>query len=138
MARIEWVEQRLQNWARWRLCEGAGVLGYAAVNYADAVNGGRRGYVEAAIPISDVDASETDQAIRRLHPPGLALTVEEVYVGQGGIRDKALRLCCTEGTVHARIDQAHRQLATDLAAAQARRRAERERVEALQRRNRPE
>jgi len=43
MARIDWVETRLQNWARWRLARGGdGQLGYAAVSLADA-DGGRSG-----------------------------------------------------------------------------------------------
>lgn len=136
VARIEWVEHRLQNWARWTLAAGSGGLGYARVDLADA-DAGRDGYVEARIPISDVEAAETDQAIGRLTPPGLALTVREVYVGPGGIKDKARRLCCAEATVHARIGQAHLQLARDLAERQRVREAERRRVELLQQGVRP-
>lgn len=132
MARIEWVEHRLQNWARWQLCRGGGVLGYAQVQLASGVNAGRDGYVTAAIPISDVEASETDTAIGRLNPPGLALTVREVYAGAGGLRDKAQRLCCSEATVHARVDQAHKQLAAFFLDAEQRRKVERARVEQLQ------
>lgn len=131
MARIEWIEHRLQNWARWRLSQGRGALGYAAVNLADA-DAGRDGYIEASIPISDVEASETDQALQRLNPPGLALTVVEVYTGRGGIKDKARRLCCAEVTIYARIDQAHRQLAELLNERRRVRDAERARVEKLQ------
>lgn len=132
MSRIEWVEFRLQNWARWQLCRGGGALGYAQVQLASGANAGRDGYVTAVIPISDVEASETDTAIGRLNPPGLALTVREVYAGIGGLRDKARRLCCSEATVHARIGQAHKQLATMFLDAEQRRRAERARVEQLQ------
>ena len=32
MARIDWIEQRLQNWVRWKLALGGGALGYASVN----------------------------------------------------------------------------------------------------------
>lgn len=132
MARIEWIEHRLQNWARWKLAAGGGALGYASVSMAEA-NADRDGYVEAAIPISDVEASETDEAIQRLNPPGLRLTIVEVYTGRGGIKDKARRLCCGEATVHARVDQAHRQIAEHLNDRKRRRDAERARVEALQR-----
>lgn len=136
MARIEWVEHRLLNWARWKLCQGSGMLGYAAVNLAES-SSGRDGYVEARIPISDVDATETDQCISQLNPPGLALTVREFYLGRGGIKDKARRLCCAEATVYARVDQAHRQLSTLLADRQRRRDVERERIEAVQQSVRP-
>lgn len=131
MARIEWIEHRLQNWARWKLCQGAGALGYASVNLADA-DAGRDGYAEARVPVSDVEAAETEQAIQHLNPPGLALTVREVYLGRGGIKDKARRLCCAEATVHARVDQAHRQMQAWLADRQRQRDAERRRVERLQ------
>lgn len=130
MARIEWVEHRLQNWARWRMCRGAGMLGYARADLASGQTG-RDGFVEASIPISDVEASETDQAIQRLNPPGLALTLVEVYCGRGGLKDKARRLCCSEVTVHARVDQAHRQLVRLLDEARKARESERQRVEAL-------
>lgn len=136
MARIEWIEQRLQNWARWKLARGGGALGYAQVNLADA-DAGRDGYIEARIPTSDVEAAETDQAVARLNPPGLALTVREVYVGAGGIKDKARRLTCGVATVYARVEQAHRQLASDLSDKARRREVERERVEALQAGTRP-
>lgn len=136
MARIEWVEHRLLNWARWKLCRGSGMLGFAKVNYAEA-SSGRDGYVDARIPISDVDADETDQCIGQLNPPVLAETVSRFYLDPGGIKDKARRLCCAEATVYARVDQAHRQLGTLLAERQRRREAERQRIEAVQQSVRP-
>jgi hypothetical protein len=136
VARIEWIEQRLQNWARWTLNRGGGALGFAAVDLADS-DAGRDGYAEAAIPTSDVEAAETDDAIARLYPGGLALAVREFYVGRGGVKDKALRLCIGESTLYARVDQAHRQLAEHFLAQQDRQRAERARVEAMQTSVRP-
>lgn len=136
MARIEWVEYRLLNWANWKLSRGGGVLGYASVNLANP-DGGRDGYVEARVPISDVDADEVERAIGQLNPPGLALTVREVYAGPGGIRDKARRLCCAEATVYARIDQAHVQLARLLSDQQRLRAQARRDVERLQQQARP-
>jgi len=131
MARIDWVDQRLQNWARWKVQRGGGVLGYAQVQLS-AANSGRDGYVSSAIPTSDVEASETDCEVNRLSPPGLMLTVTEHYVGRGGIKDKLLRLCCAEQTYHKRIDQAHQQMAARFLETHARQRDERYRVEALQ------
>lgn len=136
MPRIDWVEQRLQNWARWVLMQGSGALGFARVNLEDA-DMPREPWAEAPIPTNDVEASDTEEAVRKLNPPGLALTVREFYLGRGGIKDKCRRLCCGESTVYARIDQAHRQLADLLLADQQRRKSERARVEALQASVRP-
>jgi len=128
MARIDWIEQRLQNWARWVLTR-RGELGFQS---SDTMRpGGTGGYRQAAIPIADAEASDTDEAIRRLYPGGLALAVQEFYTGQGGIADKAGRLHCGESTLHKRIDDAHRQLAEHFLAQQDRAKAERARVEAL-------
>ncbi len=132
MARIDWIEQRLQVWARWVLTRGGGgVLGYAGVNLADS-DAGRSGYASAAVPLLEAEAADTDAAVQQLTPTGLRLTVAEYYAGRGGIADKAARLCCAEATVYARLDQAHRQLAAHFVALSARRKEERARVEALQ------
>lgn len=136
MARIEWVDERLQNWARWKIARGAGELGYAGGDLG-GTNGGRSGYITAAVPILDAEASATDDAVWRLHPGGLALTVHAFYCGPGGHKDKALLLCCSVPAMYARIDQAHRQLADHFLAQQDRQRAERARVEKLQIRSFP-
>ena len=129
MARIEWVEQRLQNWSRWRLTRGCGVLGYASVNLLAAAMPRDRD-VEAPVPTSDVDAREIDDAVQLL-PSELKATVLEVYVGDSGLRDKMRRLHVSEATLHARIGRAHRLLADHLMARQDRLRDERKRVESL-------
>jgi hypothetical protein len=134
MARIEWIEQRLLNWARWRVAErGGGALGYAAVRLGDA-DGGRSGYITASIPISDVEAAATDDAVQGLSPRRLGLTLVVVYCGSGGMAEHAAQLACSVVTVYARVDQAHQLLAQHFRAADAGRKAERVRVEALQRR----
>lgn len=131
MARIDWIELRLQNWARWVLAR-RGELGFQSSDTMRA--GGTAGYRQAAIPIGDAEASDTDQAIRRLYPGGLALAVHEFYTGQGGVADKAARLCIAESILYRRIDQAHAQLAEHFLAKQDKAKAERARVEALARR----
>lgn len=132
MARIDWIEQRLQNWARWSLMRGSGVLGYSAVDLSDPTPGIRDPYAQAPIPTNEIEASETDDAVQRL-PGDLKRTVIEVYVGPGGLRQKLARLCCAERTLHDRVDRAHRLLADHFLAQQDRAKAERERVELLQR-----
>lgn len=131
MPRIDWVEERLQNWALWWLGR-RGELGYGSSNPLGAGGGG--GYREATVPIMDAEASNTDEAIGRLSPPGLALTVREFYAGAGGIADKAQRLACSEATIHRRVEQAHAQLAEDFRGQRERAQAERARVERLQQR----
>ena len=133
MARREWIEQRLRNWAAWKLGGGGGdVLGFSAVSLSDA-DAGRSGYVTAAVPILSAEAAETDDALQRLQPRGLYLTVVEFYTGSGTVRDKAGRLACAEATLYRRIEQVHDQLAAHFLAQQDKRKAERARVEALQR-----
>lgn len=129
MARIEWIEQRLLNWARWRLGRSSGALGYAAVALG-AANGGRGGYVEAPIPTNECEAAETDDAVARL-PSALKATVIEQYTGEGGERDHVARLCCGRATLYARIDQAQRLLADHFEARRQERLRERRRVETL-------
>lgn len=136
MARIDWIEERLQNWALWKVARGAGEMGFAAADLGGS-NGGRSGYVTAAVPILDAEAAATDDAVNRLSPGGLCLTVTAFYCAPGGHKDKADLLCCSVATMYARVDQAHRQLADHFLAQQDRQKAERARVEALQRRSFP-
>jgi hypothetical protein len=130
MARREWIEHRLLNWARWKLRDGGGALGYASVNLASPTAGIREPYAEVPIPISDIEASCTDDAVNKL-PGECKATVIEVYTGPGGEADHMRRLCCGKSTMHARIDRAHRLLADHFTAQQDRQRAERARVEQL-------
>lgn len=131
MPRRDWIEERLQNWARWKLGGGGDDnLGYNGVRPGDA-DGGRSGYITAAVPLLSAEAAETDTAVQLLYPGGLRLTVIEFYVGTGNVRDKAERLVCAVPTLYRRIEQAHDQLAEHWLAHQDKRKAERLRIEAL-------
>ena len=132
MARIDSVEFRLLNWARWKAGAGGGRLGYSSVNLANPTPGVRDPYSEAPIPVSDMEASETDDAVQLL-PGELRATVIEFYTGVGGEADHLRVLCCARATMHARISRAHRMLSEHFAAKDDRQRRERERVETLQR-----
>lgn len=127
MAKIDWIDQRLNNWARWRLAAGSGSM--ASVNLEEA-GMPRDPYADKPIPISDCEASETEEAVQRL-PGDLRVTVLEYYIGPGGMRHKLARLCCTEPTLYARIGRAHRQLADHFMAKRDKAKAERERIEKL-------
>ena len=134
MARVDDVERRLLNWVRWRAGSGSGGMGFARSDMA--AGPGRDGYRESVIPTVDCEAEETDRAVMAL-PSELRATVESFYLGRGTILDKANRLCCRVPTVYARIDRAHRVMQAWLADLVAARKAQRERVEALQRQARP-
>ena len=75
MARIEWVKQRLENWALFKAREAGGGLGFASQSsFLGEADSSR--YRESRIPIDDVDASVTDEAVESLVDPpadGVAL-----------------------------------------------------------------
>lgn len=133
MARIESIEFRLINWARWKAGAGGGRLGYSGINLANPTPGVRDPYAAAPVPTNDIEASETDQAVLLL-PGDLRATVIEYYTGTGGEADHLRILCCARATMHARIDRAHRLLAEHFAAQDDRQRQQRDRIELLQRR----
>ena len=132
MARIDWIEYRLLNWARWKLQADRNPLGHATVNLQVPVVDGGSGYDDAPIPTNAIEAGETDAAIKRLQPPELARTLNVYYVGGGTIKRMCVQLGCAEATLHSRIERAHQQLARYFSERQAVSRQERARVEALQ------
>lgn len=135
MARIDWIEQRLQNWVRWKLARGGGALGYASVNLENAEMP-REPYADAPIPTSDIDGSELDDAIERL-PAELKATLYAWYLSTLTLRERLRRLCIAESTLHHRVGKAHRLLADHFLARQDRQKAERARVEGLRDARRP-
>lgn len=133
MARIEWIEQRLLNWAQWRIRGGSsGALGYAAVDLGAADNGGRGGYVEAAVPVVEVDAELTERAVRALQDDQRR-AVQAWYLRSGGKDQAAVRAGCSASTMFARIEVAHVRLAAWFTERADAAKVERRRVEALQR-----
>jgi hypothetical protein len=137
MGRIEDMERRLQNWARWKFGAGAGALGYARVNPATVLGADRSQIDEARIPTVDCEAEETNQAIVQL-PSELRATVEVVYVGAGSMAQKARRLAVTPATVDQRVWRAHRLIQSWLADKALQRRRVRELTEARQQEARPQ
>ena len=141
MARIDWIEDRLQNWARWCLTRGSGVLGYASVNLQAPNLGTREPYADAPVPVLGIEAAEMDGLVAKL-PDDLRRTVVVWYLGGDGkelnerrvaltLREKLARLGCAERTLHERVDRAQRMLADRLLERQAAGKAERERVDGL-------
>lgn len=136
MARVDWIERRLLNWARWKLNSGSGPLGYAGVDLSNPTPEVRDPYTEAPIPTLGVEASETDDAVQRL-PSELKATVLEYYTGKGGLNDHLRRLVCAKATMYARLERADRLLAEHFNARDDKARSERKRLEALQATARP-
>lgn len=128
MAKIEAIENRLLNWARWKMAAGGGSMGYARTGAGD---GGGGGYRESSIPITDCEAAVTDAAVARL-PLHLRETVGVHYLGEyQDSQRQAARLQCSTSTLWARLTDAHRRLQLDFAERHEAARAERERVERL-------
>ncbi len=116
MARIEWVKQRLDNWARWKEREQSHGLGFytqsAFLRMAVDVSGMR----ETTIPTDDVEARATDEAVQSLlaEYTHLHRTLVLIYLEDTGIRVASVKLCCAESTVKARLEQADLRIATYL------------------------
>ena len=130
MARLDWIDRRLLNWARWKLNSGSGPLGFAAVDLSNPTPEVRDPFAEAAIPTLSIEASETDDAVQRL-PGELKATLLEFYTGRGGLTDHLRRLVCAKATLYARLERADRLLADHFNARDDRARAERQRVESM-------
>lgn len=113
MARIEWVERRLDNWALWKERQGSGGLGFATCSIF--VNGpAARGQAEARIPVDEIDASITDDAVEslKLGHGHLHRTLHYFYVRGWGIKETASAMKRAESTIHAQLGQADALLAT--------------------------
>lgn len=137
MARIEWIEMRLLNWARWRLMQGSGPLGYAAVDLTDPTAMVQRDpYTDAPVPTNAIEAGETEEGIRSLEED-LRAAVLAWYLRTDGLRGALRQTGISESTLHQRIDRAHRRLADWINDRQERARQERERVASLQTSARP-
>lgn len=112
MARTEWVKLRLDNWALWKDRESRGGLGFPTqAAFLNEVSSDR--YRESIIPVDEVDASVTDQAVEALRVPRPALyeVLQLYYIRGCGVQGVMRALGCARATVHANLDQADRALA---------------------------
>lgn len=110
MARIEWVKHRLNNWALWKDRESRCGLGYAtqSVLLTEAVDR----YREAQLPVDDVDAEVTNQAVESLRDgkQHLYMTLQFIYVKGIGIKMTARMMARAESTIKANLDSADHSL----------------------------
>ena len=111
MARIEWIKLRLNNWAEWKAREAGGGLGFGS-QASFLREAGQDGYRESVVPIDDVDASVTDQAVESLRAGKghLYATLQCMYVQGLGVKLTARKLAKGESTIKAHLEQADRAL----------------------------
>lgn len=117
MARIEWVDRELENWALWRLQRDSGGSGWHSGSTVFEIRT-RGGYREARIPVLHEDAAVMDQAVRHLEAVSTRLhnTVVLTYLGDP-LRGQLTRLGVAEAegialtTLHARLFDADRLIA---------------------------
>jgi len=124
------IERRLQNWSRWKAGEGAGGLGYAAVDLGST--GGSSGHREAVVPVWDTEASVTDQAVQALRSEQQA-AIRAVYLDHGSAFIAAFELGIALRTLHARVERAFYALQLWFQEREGLQAAERQRVESLTR-----
>ena len=112
MARIAWVKQHLENWGRWSQQRESGALGYPKQS-AFARLTPSAGFNEAVIPVSDLDASETDEAVKSLQfrQSHLYIVLLLTYVKSLPCHQVAQRMCRAESTVKRNLEDADRAIA---------------------------
>lgn len=131
MARIEWVKQRLENWALWHERGRGGGLGYAtqSILLVERVDGGER---EARIPVDEIEAAVTDEAVEalKLGYGHLHKTLHLIYLRGVGIKETARAMDRGESTIKAQLDRADQLLAQWFTERQRRKAAEAEALRA--------
>jgi hypothetical protein len=108
MARIDYIKYRLNNWALWKARENAGGLGFAtrSAMFCEPASGHR----ESVVPVDDVDASVTNDAVESLKGAQRHLydVVQAYYVSPdaGSPTRVGQRLGKGASTISANLDQA--------------------------------
>jgi hypothetical protein len=112
MPRVEWVKYRLDNWALWHARQQEGGLGYySSSSFLHEASADR--YREAVVPVDEVDAALTDQAVQSLRPDRdhLHLTLCCIYLKGLGVKETARRQARAESTIKAHLEQADQAIA---------------------------
>ena len=118
MARIDWVDQGLENWAMWRTQRDARSTGWPTRSAIFDIRT-RGGYREVRIPIIDHEAAVMDLAVQALQAGDERLhrTVVLAYLGDPE-RGRLTRMGIAQAegialsTVMVRLEQADRAIAT--------------------------
>lgn len=114
MARVEWVKQRLDNWALWKEREQSGGLGFNTSSSFTWTTVDTSGYRELLSTVDDVEAQQTDAAVAALlfNQPQLHRTLVLIYLEDKGIRDTAAAMCKAESTIKGNLEKADHAIAT--------------------------
>lgn len=119
MARIEWVKQRLFNWALWKEREGRAGLGFYSQSafLRMAVDCSSEGNALFST-VDEIEAMKTDEAVHALlgPKPHLARTIELIYLKGESIRRTAEAMFKAESTIKAQLEQADHWIAAYLRA----------------------
>lgn len=103
MARIKWIQHRLDNWALWKVRSASGGLGFStqAAFLAIKVDGSR----DSPLPIDEIDAEKMDRAVGSLMPDKSHLhrTIELYYLKGKSIMGVAQEMARAESTVKANL-----------------------------------
>ncbi len=96
---IRWVDLHLSNWGKWvQLGRGRGSAGLSA-SWDSA---GRSSFVEAVIPIKDIELSRTHDWVLSL-PDQNQRMLYHVYCTPSTARDNAAKLSISLRTLYARL-----------------------------------
>lgn len=102
MARIDWVKYRLNNWALWKVQEASGGMGFASQSsfLNDAPGDSLR---ESKIPVDEIEASVTDEAVEslKLPRPHLYRALQCIYPLGLGVQGASRECGCQPSTIHA-------------------------------------
>jgi len=112
MARVDWVKRRLENWARWCASGESGSLGYPRQTTFARLSA-PAGRNEASVPISDLDASEMNDAVDSLRwsQSHLHMVLTLTYAKGLPRHQVAKRMARAESTISANLEAADRALA---------------------------
>ncbi len=106
MARIDWIQYRLKNWALWKVSGSSGGLGFSrqAAFLAMHVDCNR----DSPLPIDDIDAEKMDRAVEslKLGKGHLYKTLQLHYIKGMSIKGVAQEMGRAVSTIHANLDQA--------------------------------
>lgn len=107
MARLEWVKQRLVNWALWKARNEGGGLGFATQSVLLSEASDTR-YAGNIIPVLEMDGEQTNCAVESLKQdrPRLYQTLYAIYIDNLGIKRAAREMGLAESTVKGLLDAA--------------------------------
>lgn len=112
MARIEWVKQRLENWGRWAQQSASGALGFPRQSTFARLSPSS-GRSEGVLPVADLEASETDAAVKSLQfsQSHLYMALTLTYAKGLPRHLVAKRMARAESTISRNLEDADRAVA---------------------------